>query len=291
MTVGILYLVLKHPFCNSTNNQKQRESCMKTWCYLISDDKIHGLDVADVFGLAKSNTKPNYVPYDARFAFIRPSISPIGWQECRNDLQPNWCFIDGVYVSPTARNRFETNGPSALPRNPRTWQFRVYNFLGMDNFRVCRINIDIDNHTPDDVAKLLLSHFKAKIDLGITSGGGDPDGQRRYFSSITRLAYTNFAGLALLDKTLAVPGGSRDHYRNLLFAAVTTAHTVAKLDANQKMHLTDSAKLISEYNLDTNHPIVALWALDKAERWNLDWGDIGLDFIADFVTEAIDAAI
>jgi len=160
----------------------------------------------------------------------------------------------------------------------------------MDNYRMCTVNVDIDNYTPDDLARLVISYFKGKIDLGVRSEAGDSDGARRYYQAIRKMVYSNFSSLGLIDRKLIDMGGEGRHYRNLLYAVVATG-TVAKVDENQKIELSGANKFISEYGLDSNYPIVCSWVLDSAPKWNLDFGDIGRDFLFDFVTDVVAAAV
>jgi hypothetical protein len=209
------------------------------------------------------------------------------WRECRQEVVAGWFYADDVYMSPAAFERFKQQGVSALPRYPRVQQFRVFNFFDSNNYLACNIQVDIDNHAPDDVARILLSHYKGKIDLGIYSDAGGPGGEKRYYRSIRRMVYTSFSGLTLIDEKLKQKDMVGAHYRNLLYAAVSTGHTVAKVPANQIVPLEGGGKLISDYNISPDGPIVATWSIDPAPRWNIDWGDIAIDTLTDLVADSL----
>lgn len=281
---------------------------MKTWANLFAAEAAHGLWINQVIRVMVSESKPEpdwradrkmqiaaenkFDPFETRDLDKKYYVEGRfdGWCECRADITTSWYYIDGLFVSGAVLQRFRAQGPSALPRQPRIQPFRVFNFLGMDNYRMCTVNVDIDNYTPDDLARLVISYFKGKIDLGVRSEAGDSDGARRYYQAIRKMVYSNFSSLGLIDRKLIDMGGEGRHYRNLLYAVVATG-TVAKVDENQKIELSGANKFISEYGLDSNYPIVCNWVLDSAPKWNLDFGDIGRDFLFDFVTDVVAAAV
>lgn len=71
--------------------------------------------------------------------------------------------------------------------------FRVFSFFGMDNYRVCDVELDIDNNTVDDLKRSVVAYYCGLVDLGIRADAGDPDGAPLYFQSIGRLVYTTFS--------------------------------------------------------------------------------------------------
>lgn len=286
---------------------------MKTWAYLYEKEVLHGLSVCESVEIRNDESMPDentlevqtflesvrlgtplaelIIKDNAFYPKNNPDAFIKGWVECRADVDKTWRQVDGVFMSAAAFEKFKEQGPSAIPRNPRVQEFCVFNFTGMDNFFRCKIKVDIDNYTPADVRRLIVAYYDGKIDIGITSNAGAPDGVKRYYRSIGRMVYTNFSGLELINRKLKERGAEGDHYKNLLWAAVSTAHTVAKVAENQKIPLLDDGKLFSEYGLDPGFPIVASWSLDPAPQWNFDLGSIRDDFLWDFLTKIVDEAV
>lgn len=298
---------------------------MKTWAYLYEVELLHGLSVCKIVEVGNSESMPDensmkvlrfqeavqvrqsYAEYieddpslreeehldDDAFNRIRHPYDYLkGWVECRADVNETWRRVDGVFMSAAAYEKFKVLGPSVIPRSPRVEEFNVFNFTDMDNFFRCKVKVDIDNYTPADVRRLIVAYYDGKIDMGITSNGGDPDGVKRYYRSIDRMVYTNILSLADIGKDIGDgPAGWRK-YVKLLYPAVSLADYIAKRmpDAN-KFPLQDDSKLFFEYGLDPGYPIVSHWVIDPAPKWNVDWGDIRDDFLWDFITEVVDAAI
>ncbi|QXH77254.1 hypothetical protein [Pseudomonas salmasensis] len=284
---------------------------MKRWAYLYEKKEVfHGLSVCESVEIRNNESMPNEntlavqmfleaarleaPPLELEDNSFQPKNNPYDyikrWVECRADVDKTWRQVDGVFMSAAAFEKFKEQGPSAIPRNPRVQEFCVFNFTGMDNFFVCKIKVDIDNYTPANVRRLIVACYDGKIDIGITSNAGDPDGVKRYYRSIGRMVYTNI--LSLADIKEGIKNGGRHKYAKLLHPAVSLADYIAKrMPETNKVPLQDDSKLFSEYALDPAFPIIADWSLDPAPRWNVDWGDIGSEFLEDFLTEIVDALV
>jgi len=259
---------------------------MKTWAYSDFFESVRGEPVCTVSKVMQSDEKP---PENRTF-FGEYSFRE-GWAECPHDVGVGWIFLGGSsYFNPLFFDRIKRDGFSVLPLSKNNVKFKVYNFFGMDNYRTCYVNVDVNSHGVDDVARMLLSYYKGGFDLGVGFQGGDPDAPHRLFKSITKLTYTNFSAVEYIDQTIQKGDMDSRHFKNLLWAAVAE-NTVAKIPAAQKMALSREGKTLSEYNLDPTFPIVAKWALEPGQGWSIDWADIGLDFVFDFVTEVVDAAV
>ncbi|WP_047710267.1 hypothetical protein [Pseudomonas lactis] len=289
---------------------------MKSWAYVFKVGRVHELDVFVIKGIKGAGSKPSGYPESMRGeqllitrefssehdelmevirgaedgTYISGSFKPNGWKECRPDVEDTWHWVDGVFMSAAAYRRFESLGPSAIPRNPRVQEFCVFNFMGMDNFFLCKIKVDIDNYTPADVRRLIVAYYDGKIDIGITSNAGDPDGVKRYYRSIDRMVYTNILSLADINEGIKI--GGRHKYAQLLHPAVSLADYIAKrMPETNKVPLQDDSKLFSEYALDPAFPIIAHWSLDPAPRWNVDLADIGSEFLEELVIEIINELV
>ncbi|QXH77253.1 hypothetical protein [Pseudomonas salmasensis] len=285
---------------------------MKTWAYLYEKEVLHGLSVCESVEIRNDESMPDentlevqtflesvrlgtplaeliikdnvFYPKNNPDAFIK------GWVECRADVDKTWRQVDGVFMSAAAFEKFKEQGPSAIPRNPRVQEFCVFNFTGMDNFFRCKIKVDIDNYTPADVRRLIVAYYDGKIDIGITSNAGAPDGVKRYYRSIERMVYTNILSLADIDKDIG--GVGRYKYARSLYPVVSLVDYIAKkIPETNKVPLQDDSKLFSEYGLDPGFPIIADWSLDPAPQWNLDLSSIRDDFLWDFLTKIVDEAV
>ncbi|WP_223525317.1 hypothetical protein [Pseudomonas sp. A-B-26] len=266
-------------FINRTGNKQA----------LLDDMEQYMIHEVDLY----SGSNEIYTIYSAE-GLSRPSKQPPSeimllpdWRECRQEVVAGWFYADDVYMSPAAFERFKQQGQATLPRNPRVQTFRVFSFFDSDNYLACDIAVDIDNYTADDMAKLLLSHYKGKVDLGIYSDAGAPDGKKRYYRSIRRMVYTNFSTTNYIIEKLKGGGGVGADFRNRLYVAVSTGYTVAKVPSNQIVPLEGDARLISDYNISPDSPIVATWSIDPAPRWNIDWGDIAIDTLTDLVADSL----
>ncbi|MFL1500572.1 hypothetical protein ACI77N_05075 [Pseudomonas sp. S191] len=259
---------------------------MKNWAYSVFSESVRGEPVLTVLKVMQSDAKPP----DTRISYDEYSFRE-GWAECPHDVGAGWILMgEDSYFNPLFLGRIKRDGFSVLPQSKNNVKFKVYNFFGMDNYRTCYVNVDVNSHGVDDVARMLLSYYKGGFNLGVGFQGGDPDSPNRLFRSITRLTYTNFSAVEYIDRTIRKGDMDSRHFKNLLWAAVAE-NTVAKIPAAQKMALTSAGKTLSEYNLDPTFPIVAKWALEPGQGWGVDWADIGLDFVFDFVTELVDAAV
>lgn len=286
---------------------------MKKWAYLYEKKEVlHGLSVCESVEIRNDESMPNEntlavqmfletarleaPPLELEDNSFQPKNNPYGymkrWVECRADVDKTWRQVDGVFMSAAAFEKFKVQGPSAIPRNPRVQEFCVFNFMGMDNFFLCKIKVDIDNYTPADVRRLIVAYYGGKFDIGITSGAGDPDGVKRYYRSISRMAYTDIMSLADIGKDINKGWLERHKYAELLYPAVSLADYIAKrMPETNKILLQDDGKLFSEYGLDPGFPIVANWSLDPAPRWNVDWCDIGSEFVEEFVIEIVNELV
>lgn len=259
---------------------------MKSWAYLLFFEIVQGEPLFRVQEVKSSESKPAGSDTSSRQFGSRE-----GWFECPHDIGRGWlCYGFGNYFSPLFLDRARREGPSALPQGNKYVKFRVYNFFGMDNYSSCDLNIDVQRYGIDDVSRILLSYYKGGVDLGIRAEAGDPDGKKLLFKGISQLVYSNFSSVTYIDEVLRRGNMDSRHFKNLLWAVVSS-HTVAKVPEKNKVPLADASKPIIEYNLDPMYPIVARWQLESGPRWGMDWCDIGLDFIFDFVTEVVDAAV
>lgn len=277
---------------------------MKKWAFVVMAEAeegfvyVNGVGVYEICGFLDSENKPNGDSDQYRKVMqVRTESAGAYAPEYPPGYEPHWVefpeyigcwryFVNGYFVSEAALSRYKRIGRFDIPSHPRIQTFRVFSFFGMDNYRIGDVKLDIDNDTTDDLKGMVVSHYTGRFNLGITAGAGDEDGPVRCYRSIADLAYTTILSSSNISTSLVNKTGDWNHFKNLLWAAVTTSHTVAKVPQNQKVPLTGN-KLMLEYNLDPSFPIVAMWALESGPQWSPDWKQEAFDQFMDLVGDAL----
>jgi len=273
---------------------------MRSWAFLgFSEQYFNDVPVFQIYEVVNSESVPEKAPFAytemlrlkrqamGEYMIEDPAGCEAHWEECPGHVLKSWYCVDGCFLSWAGIERCRRIGKLDVPAQPRFQMFRVFSFFGMDNYRVCDVKLDIDNNTIDDLKRSVVSNYGGRVDLGIRASGGDPDESPRYFQSIDRLVYTTFSSSSYITSLLQKKTGDWRHFINLLWAAVSTAHTVAKVPDSQKFPLLEDGKLISEYNLDPVFPIVASWQVDPGPQWGPDWKYEAFDVFMDIVSDAV----